>query len=333
MGLGFFRKKEKQLLESTAGSGIVISEDFVNACIQRELSSLADDILQPYIFEGQFDNVYPYDLRGLCKRTKTIKDIIVQAMFGVDQIVNKIKIRYSGVDRVNLFTGEPDAILKDLKELLPGAEIKILSSVVFEKIYSQTDIDLLKLCFRSLGSIYNRQERVNYLDSKLIFKVKGLHSIFTAPKNHEEELVASLNREKLIANFSEILNGSAGIIDADDDIGLVGGGTADSFKSNLDISFQEIARILRIPATRLLGRSPDGMNATGESDALNYDMTLDSIRSGWLEPFLKLLDQGYEKVDKIDVDYIKKVAEMHVLFDIPLSAKLRSRIIALGEEM
>lgn len=46
-----------------------------------------------------------------------------------------------------------------------------------------------------------------------------------------------------------------------------------------------------IPATRLLGQSPNGMNATGESDMNNYDDMIQSIQENNVRPKLVTLDK------------------------------------------
>jgi len=45
-----------------------------------------------------------------------------------------------------------------------------------------------------------------------------------------------------------------------------------------------------IPATRLLGKAPDGMNATGEGDQSNYDQMVRDIQESDLRPALGTLD-------------------------------------------
>lgn len=46
-----------------------------------------------------------------------------------------------------------------------------------------------------------------------------------------------------------------------------------------------------IPATRLLSKSPDGMNATGDSDQENYDQMVQDVQSDSLAPALDKLDR------------------------------------------
>lgn len=305
--------------------------DFIKANVTRELSSIVEDVLQPYIFRvAQVDNVYEYDTRQLQQASLSAKDILLHAMLGQPQVINKVRMANNLTSVDLFFAGKPDSngMIK-VSEL----EYRPQKSLYFEPIYTEADIKLIELSFAALWYSYQRQERTNKLDAKAIFKMHGFHALFTQPKNDEEEQIAEENRSQVKRNFVEILEGSGGIIDAQDDFGLVGGSTnlAQANRISVDQIYMEIARILKVPATRLLGRSPDGMNATGESDALNYDMTLDRIRSGWLEPFLKGMSIEYQKVDKIDVDYLQKVIEMHLSTGLDVDDKLIDKIRALGE--
>lgn len=54
--------------------------------------------------------------------------------------------------------------------------------------------------------------------------------------------------------------------------------------------FQLVAGAADIPATRLIGQSPKGMNATGESDTRNYYDFLSSLQETELRPILTPLD-------------------------------------------
>jgi len=65
---------------------------------------------------------------------------------------------------------------------------------------------------------------------------------------------------------------------------------------------ERLAAAADIPMTRWQGRSPAGMNATGESDMRNYVMMVEANRQNKLEPHLRLLDmilarnEGMEEV-------------------------------------
>lgn len=63
-------------------------------------------------------------------------------------------------------------------------------------------------------------------------------------------------------------------------------GLPDVLKGYLQI----VAGAADIPATRLLGQSPGGLNSTGESDLRNYYDSLDSYRDDVIRPALERLD-------------------------------------------
>lgn len=56
-----------------------------------------------------------------------------------------------------------------------------------------------------------------------------------------------------------------------------------------EMCMMDVAGASNIPVTKLFGRSPAGMNATGESDAQNYNDYLDSVRESQLRPALETL--------------------------------------------
>ncbi len=69
------------------------------------------------------------------------------------------------------------------------------------------------------------------------------------------------------------------------------------------INFSQLPELLRqylqiaagaadIPATRLLGQSPAGMNATGESDLVNYYNMVSSLQENDLRPMMASLDEA-----------------------------------------
>lgn len=57
----------------------------------------------------------------------------------------------------------------------------------------------------------------------------------------------------------------------------------------LDGAMLDVSGSTAIPATRLFGRSPAGMNSTGESDEKNYHATLEQVRSSQIMPALEKL--------------------------------------------
>jgi phage-related protein (TIGR01555 family) len=63
-------------------------------------------------------------------------------------------------------------------------------------------------------------------------------------------------------------------------------------KDIIEIQHALVAAAADIPITRLLGRSPAGMNATGESDLINYYAMLTSLQESMLSPCMAALDKA-----------------------------------------
>lgn len=69
--------------------------------------------------------------------------------------------------------------------------------------------------------------------------------------------------------------------------------TLTDLDSTIMTQYQLVASIAEVPATKLLGTAPKGFNATGESEAEDYRIMLESIQSNDLQP---LLDRHHELV-------------------------------------
>lgn len=65
--------------------------------------------------------------------------------------------------------------------------------------------------------------------------------------------------------------------------------TFTGLKDVYDSMCLDLSGASRIPVTKLFGRSPAGMDATGESDLKNYYDYVDSLREGKLRPILEML--------------------------------------------
>ena len=66
----------------------------------------------------------------------------------------------------------------------------------------------------------------------------------------------------------------------------------DGIKDMHEAFMTEVAGAAEIPATKLFGRSPDGMNATGEADMRNYYERIASLQRRMLRPALERLLPG-----------------------------------------
>lgn len=161
------------------------------------------------------------------------------------------KIHCSRVIKIDGYTNS-----NRMKELMRGFGLSI-----FEKIYH---------------AIGDAQESNDYITNLLaqsnidVYKMNGLNESVSA----EMDSVA-IGRIQIAQSMKSILN--AVILDKEDDYVNV----SKSFAGLQEIDMGKLAKVAGaadIPLTRLLGKSADGMNSTGEGDLKNYYDNVDSYR-------------------------------------------------------
>lgn len=99
-----------------------------------------------------------------------------------------------------------------------------------------------------------------------------------------------------------------------------------------------VAGAASMPATVLLGKSPDGMNATGDGDLQNWDRTLDGWREGQLRPALDYLDEILlrsalgNRPDKLWWDFgaLRERSPAEILGEVKLAAEAVKTAIDAG---
>jgi hypothetical protein len=91
---------------------------------------------------------------------------------------------------------------------------------------------------------------------------------------------------KISSNLSRIRsNHGFLLVGEDENIQQIDTALAD-FDALIMTQYQLVAAIARTPATKLLGTSPKGFNATGEHESDSYDQELVSIQAGGMTPLL-----------------------------------------------
>lgn len=156
------------------------------------------------------------------------------------------------------------------KELMQGFGLS-----VYEKLYAvigdaQESNDLIT------NLIYNSNVDV--------YKMNGLNEAISADMEQ-----AAVDRITVAQSMKSILN--AVILDKDDDYVSI----AKNFSNLHEIDMGKLAKVAGasdIPLTRLLGKSADGMNATGDGDLKNY---YDMVASYQAE----IIYDIYRKIDKV----------------------------------
>lgn len=124
-----------------------------------------------------------------------------------------------------------------------------------------------------------------------IYKIPGLTALAGTPE-YEDALSRRMNTSQLFkSQFNALLldagtGGPNGGGEEWDQRQVTWNGMPEVIRTYLSI----VAGASDIPATRLLGKAPDGMNATGEGDETNYLMMIQARQESDLRPALDVLD-------------------------------------------
>lgn len=123
--------------------------------------------------------------------------------------------------------------------------------------------------------------QLTFMASLRVLKMSDMGQMLSAT---DEQTKAELYRTIEAQNWL-MSNMGLQLIDAADDLQshqYTFGGVSDVYKQFM----MDIAGAARIPATKLFGRSPEGMNATGESDLQNYYDMIAQEQEAKLRPIL-----------------------------------------------
>ena len=126
--------------------------------------------------------------------------------------------------------------------------------------------------------------QLTFMASLRVLKMADMGQMLSAT---DEQTKAELYRTIQAQNWL-MSNMGLQIIDAGDDMQshqYTFGGISDTYKQFM----MDVAGAARIPATKLFGRSPEGMNATGESDLQNYYDMIAQEQEANLRPILNKL--------------------------------------------
>tara|TARA_R110000850_G_scaffold43494_5_gene110973 strand:- start:845 stop:2164 length:1320 start_codon:yes stop_codon:yes gene_type:complete len=158
--------------------------------------------------------------------------------------------------------------------------------------------------------IYERQRNLWYSDSVLIplmSQIDNFHTTSYAAAQMVQEANIDVIHVEGLAGILESPAGTAAMIQRFADWKLIKSsfgvsildGTEEFEQKQVQLSgvkdliweyLKMVSASVGIPATRFLSASPDGMNATGESDLVNYIETLQGFHKSIFEPRLKPVD-------------------------------------------
>lgn len=173
-----------------------------------------------------------------------------------------VKIHHSRVIR---FTGNTLPFWEEIAEMQWGAS-------VVESIFDE---------LRKRDNVSWNIAQLTFMANIRVLKMQDLGQLLAATDNESQaELLRTLEAQNMLLN-----NMGMQVMDAADGLEThqyTFGGLADCYQQFI----MDIGGAAEIPVTRLFGRSPSGLNATGESDLQNYYDMIAEKQESYLRPIL-----------------------------------------------
>ena len=173
-----------------------------------------------------------------------------------------VKIHHSRVIR---FTGNTLPFWEEIAEMQWGAS-------VVESIFDE---------LRKRDNVSWNIAQLTFMANIRVLKMQDLGQLLAATDNESQaELLRTLEAQNMLLN-----NMGMQVMDSQDGLEThqyTFGGLSDCYQQFI----MDISGAAEIPVTRLFGRSPSGLNATGESDLQNYYDMIAEKQESYLRPIL-----------------------------------------------
>lgn len=232
------------------------------------------DLSQPlqleWIMPGDFAGLLIFDRwNGVNPSSELIEDIS-DSDYGYPKYYTvtdpagggSVKIHHSRVIR---FTGNTLPLWEEIAEMQWGAS-------VVESIFDE---------LRKRDNVSWNIAQLTFMANIRVLKMQDLGQLLAATDNESQaELLRTLEAQNMLLN-----NMGMQVMDAADGLEThqyTFGGLADCYQQFI----MDISGAAEIPVTRLFGRSPSGLNATGESDLQNYYDMIAEKQESYLRPIL-----------------------------------------------
>lgn len=232
------------------------------------------DLSQPlqldWIMPGDFAGLLIFDRwNGVTPSSELIEDIS-DPDYGFPKYYTvtdpagggSVKIHHSRVIR---FTGNTLPFWEEIAEMQWGAS-------VVESIFDE---------LRKRDNVSWNIAQLTFMANIRVLKMQDLGQLLAATDNESQaELLRTLEAQNMLLN-----NMGMQVMDAADGLEThqyTFGGLSDCYQQFI----MDISGAAEIPVTRLFGRSPSGLNATGESDLQNYYDMIAEKQESYLRPIL-----------------------------------------------
>ena len=238
--------------------------------VKHQGYDLSQALQLDWIMPGDFAGLLIFDRwNGVNPSSELIEDII-DPDYGYPKYYTvtdpagggSVKIHHSRVIR---FTGNTLPFWEEIAEMQWGAS-------VVESIFDE---------LRKRDNVSWNIAQLTFMANIRVLKMQDLGQLLAATDNESQaELLRTLEAQNMLLN-----NMGMQVMDAADGLEThqyTFGGLADCYQQFI----MDISGAAEIPVTRLFGRSPSGLNATGESDLQNYYDMIAEKQESYLRPIL-----------------------------------------------
>ena len=237
-----------------------------------------------YISDGSEDVTEPLNVKAIQKGGVSFLKVFSRYQLGSREIETDPRSEYEGLPKLYTMKGSASGSVK----VHPTRLIRFVGKEIPSATGVRNDPwgdSVLTAVEQTIRDCTAGQQGIATLIQEAsvdVWKIKDFMTKISDPKQE----AAFLKRMSLMQQTKSLVNGV--VIDADDDWSQK---TA-SFGSLPDVQrllLQIASGAADIPATRLLGQAPQGMNATGESDLINYYDRISADQNVTLRPCLDRL--------------------------------------------
>lgn len=153
----------------------------------------------------------------------------------------------------------------------------------FKNMNNGWDASVLQSVYDIITDYNGMWRNANYAVNDMsqgVYKIKGLNDMIS--KGQGDQLLTRMELVDLARSIARSV-----IVDADtEDFSVVGAANISALSPVLEQANTRVAAAARMPLTRLMGISPGGLNATGDSDLSNWYGVIDVAREQTARPLL-----------------------------------------------
>lgn len=323
------------------------SSEFVENALRAEIRKIAYDALSIYKYDDDTSldysknmqvGVFPSIEKSIREISVTVTDVLIAAMLAVQKFdVHKVKIQDEKTKKTIIFCyiGELDEngflelpLAREDRKVVPEHSVTVCP------FYEAYQLEGAQYAFERLWHLQQRMKGSDWIASKLVLKKDGANAALQLIGKGRVEGIAMMAFEEFKKDLEKQMNEVWGaekiLLDTRDSIEFMNSNdkNIEYIKMYMQFIYSEIARNLMEPVTRVAGVSASGLNATGEGDANNYEMTLQRARQYIIDPYAREMGIEMIKVQKRDINVLSQALNMHSLLGLEPDEEL---ITALKE--